>query len=261
MIFKNSSELDPENLDESTLEAINDGTAAELPALHIAALEGHLNTVRALLEQGADPLMKDTFNQTALFHALFIPMQHEPSLMQTKIAIFTLLNSTAPGHLLECNANQETVFHPMTVHGFDTLFNQEIQKIPQVAFMSNQSGRYLIHTAILHDQYKIAQTLLAIENVWSLTDNQGQCALHYAAQYQTQDMLLLCCQSTPDLNRPDHEGNTPLMLAIMADNPDNMVQLLKLGASKEIKNDEGDTAEKLAMRTHHQVLIDKFQAF
>ena len=51
------------------LEVVNKQNRAGNTALHWAALNGHLNAVKVLLEQGADPTIKNARGHDAIFEA------------------------------------------------------------------------------------------------------------------------------------------------------------------------------------------------
>lgn len=70
---------------------LNTKNSNGLTPLHLAALEGNINTVHMLLSLGADPCILNKQKQYPLFSALILPILYEDELRQNKIKIFSLL--------------------------------------------------------------------------------------------------------------------------------------------------------------------------
>ncbi len=236
--------------------SLNRATSTGLTALSMAAAMGHFNTVNALLNLGADASKLNQNNQTPMFAALLIPMNHDEALMRKKESIFQALNGAAPGLLTQQDNSGETVFHLMAAYGFNALLTTEIARVPQAVFIRNNYTQYPIHTAILNNRYEIARVLLNIPTVATLTDASHRAALHYAAQYGTQDMVRLCCSTSDDINRLDTANKTPLMLAVEYQNTDVLPVLIEHGADIHLADYRGFTLLHLAIDTMNTILIE-----
>ncbi len=235
--------------------SFNRATLTGLTPLSMAAGMGHLNTVRALLNHGADASKPNQNNQTPMFSALLIPMNHDEAFMRKKELIFQALNVAAPGLLTHQDNSGETVFHLMAAYGFNALLTTEIAHVPQAAFIRNNYTQYPIHTAILNNRYEIARVLLNIPTVATLTDANHRAPLHYAAQYGTQDMVELCCSTSHNINSLDTANKTPLMLAVQYQNIAILPVLIKHGADIHLTDYRGFTLLHLAIDTLNSTLI------
>jgi ankyrin repeat protein len=71
-------------------------------------------------------------------------------------------------------------------------------------------------------------------------------ALHLAAAGDQPDITAALIRRKADLNRPDRQGCTPLMLAVESGSERSIVLLVERGADPKVKNKEGKTALDLA---------------
>lgn len=196
----------------ASIGPFNQETSAGMTPLHLAAAVGNLHAVYALLNRGADPVKTNKNGQMPLFSALFVPMLFDESILHQKKLIFRALNTAAPETLAHPDSSGDTVFHLMATHGFESLMRDGLKQEPRGPFLMNNLSRYPIHMAILNQQPVIANLLLDIPMVATLTDAYGQNALHYAVRFSTLEMVQRCCNAPIDIHQQDNEGHTALAL-------------------------------------------------
>lgn len=107
----------------------------------------------------------------------------------------------------------DTVLHQMALHGYDYLMRETLEANSKIAYIKNHHPHYPIHTTILNHQIECTKRLLAVKQGETLADHQGCVALHYAAQHGHDTLLEACCPFYSNLDIPDKENKTPLMLA------------------------------------------------
>jgi hypothetical protein len=59
-----------------------------------------------------------------------------------------------------------------------------------------------------------------------------------------------------NIDLPDDDGNTPLMLAAQVDNQESLISLIEHGAQLDLKNKNGKDALALAQENNHQAIVD-----
>ncbi len=210
-----------------TAELINIPNSNQMTALHRAAALGYVHTTMALLAKGANPLVMNKQKQTPLFFALLLPCLFDYELVEKKEHIFNLLTEKEPILWSLEDEGGDTLLHQIAAQGFINLANLVIEKHPHLVEEQNKKNSlFPIHTAILNNNTEVVAALLAIPGVAHLSDKNGRTALHYAACYADESIVELCIAAVQDLNVPANEGETPLILAVQANNKDALVCLL-----------------------------------
>ena len=86
----------------------------------------------------------------------------------------------------------------------------------------------------------------------SLQDGFGQVALHFCA-YGHLECAKALLGAGADINKQDNSGRTPLMLAANNGKIEVVRELLKRGAKKELKNNDGETAYDMKFRNTAEI--------
>lgn len=227
-----------------------------MPPLHLAVIQGHVNTTITLLNLGAKPDLLNANLQYPIFSALSLPISTDKDLIERKIILFKLLKDLAPECLKQQDINGDSILHKMAVSGFSELMKEVIKDNSELVFKNNNQGHYSIHTAILNRQNEIIDVLLSIEKVSELTDASGQNALHYAAKYGSKEIVEHCCNASTDINCGDQDQKTPLMLAAEAGNVDGVKMLIHAGADPRLTDLEGNNLLYYAQQTGNEALIN-----
>ena len=204
-----------------------------LSPLHLAAVNGHINTAKALLQHGALPTCQNAQQQYPLSTCLKLPFFCSASLRANKVQLFRLLNDAAPGLLEHQDNSGHTVFHRLAEKNWSELLAEVIPQAPNGLLIKNNTGNYPVHCALLNRANQVLELLLNTPKLNQLTDPHGWNALHYAARDDKLSCLAQSCRVSPQsINTPVREGKTPLTLAYEAKNQAAIDTLLNAGADE-----------------------------
>lgn len=223
----------------------------------LAASEGNAHTTQTLLSLGVNPCEKIIKGPPLLFATLMVPIKHDKQLIKNKAAIYRLL-SPYFNVLEERNESGDTLLHAMSLSGYEQLVKELLAQAEtkELAFVSNNSVRYPIHTTILNAQSQCAKLLINIDGVAKLTDAEEHNALHYAALYGSSYMVNICL-TKGSIDATDKRKRTALILAAKANNTDAINELLKCGAEVNSIDDQGRSALHYAIEANNLVGVQE----
>ncbi|KAK3036464.1 hypothetical protein RJ639_030063 [Escallonia herrerae] len=119
--------------------------------------------------------------------------------------------------------------------------------------LSNRSGETAITLSRQHQNYDLFEKVMLEFALEKGNRNAGGfIALHYAARHGDVDAVRLLVHRGYDVNIPDGDGNTPLMLAAREGHAQMCELLISHGAFCDFKNGKGETALALARKTGMQ---------
>jgi len=207
-------------------DVYNQGNAAGMTPLHLAAVKGHFSTVIELLLQGANPNTHNRQVQLPNHTALSVPVLYGPNLIKNKKSIFERLQSCTDIKLIKKqDSDGNNILHMMSRADigsdvFSALFKKYFDKTNyDLAFIQNNHAQYPIHIALLNNKEQMAQLMLDVQGVANLTDDNARDALSYAVMtHASKDILLKCINNASDINHRDRNGCTALMLAVHNNN-------------------------------------------
>lgn len=237
---------------------LNDKNIDGLTPLHLAALEGHLNTIQVLLSMGADTCILNKQNQYPLFSALILPVLHDDQQRQNKIKIFKLLKDKGNQPLNHRDDNGNTVLHQMALQGFDDLLKETLATNGDLAYIKNNHTHYPIHTAILNNKIQSAILLLRVKDGTTLTDSNGWTPLHYAARFANKPLMEECCKFSTNKDPIDFLGRTPLMLAAELGRLSAVQTLIAHGAKTDLTDSEGFSILHYAVKSGNLAVVRWF---
>lgn len=200
-------------------DAFNQATQYGFTPLHLAAAFGNLETVKVLLNKGADPTCLTNKGTSPIFNALVIPLIISSEIKQKKQEIFKLLKSQlSKEQLLIADDSGNTIAHALALGGFDNLV-LELSTDPQLnnlLLIKNNNQHLPIHIAILNNKPTIVEILLRTTQIpcTQLLGRLNRTLLHYAIESGNQLMVEQCFNACPELTQiHDNNEETPYELA------------------------------------------------
>jgi ankyrin repeat protein len=166
-------------------------------ALMVAARAGQVDAVELLLARGADPSLWDSNRRTAVFYAL--DGQHLQVLKP-------LINATTP------------------------------------AARSRPGGYTVLHEAAAYGLSEHCRALATLGLDVNAADDRGRTPLHYAAMNGGVDAVRVLLDHGANLAARTTVGVTPLHDAVWSGKPEVLVELLARGAAPDAKDHNGATA-------------------
>lgn len=112
--------------------------------------------------------------------------------------------------------------------------------------------------AVCDNDIPLIKQILSIEEhkdeLCNERDSEGCTALHFAADHGAVDIVhILLKDSTIDINAVDHDGQTALHYATLAEQRECYELLQKMGANTQSRNADGKTARDIAPAEWHEV--------
>jgi len=109
--------------------------------------------------------------------------------------------------------------------------------------------------ALRYKRYNILKFLIKFGDINARLDN-GSTALFITARSGDYEGFRIIIEANPDVNLTNDANATPLMEASAKGNINMVKELLKLGADKTIKDDEGNTALEYAKESGYNEIVD-----
>lgn len=214
------------HLEDFTL--INTVNSAGLSPLHLAALNGHVETVKLLLSKNSDPYIKNKQDQLPIHYAARCSLTYNSQKIINKEQVGLILYDFAPDTLLAKDNKGDTIFHYIARFGLSNLLDNLLQKSIDGLYIWNNLRRYPIHEAICNNQVGCIKYMLEKSDVVNLIDSKQRSALHYAALYGNTDVIDACFLKKEGLNvnQQDDDGRSSLHLAVIAKNISALSKLL-----------------------------------
>jgi ankyrin repeat protein len=199
------------------------------------AINGPIQAVEILLDNGADIAAKDSDGQTALNSTAYN--------CQTEIAEL-LINKGAD--IESKNLWNRTILNAASFYGCTSLVKLLIDKGADIDARGAEEGKTPLMWAINEGHTDIAELLVNTGADIDSKDNFDDTALMLAIKHGYHDITKLLIESGADVNLEDNKGKTVLILAIERKYYDITSSLINSGADVNAKDNDGKTALILA---------------
>ncbi|XP_075882619.1 E3 ubiquitin-protein ligase MIB2 isoform X1 [Nelusetta ayraudi] len=240
-------------------------------ALQVAAHQGHMEVVKALLQANGSVEVKDEDGDTALHYTAFGNQAEIARLLLSKGANVNLLNNSLCTALhIAVNKGFTDMVRVLTEHSADvnlqdsygdTPLHDAIAKdfrsiieilvlVPNIDFtQQNHRGFNLLHHAALKGNKLATEKILArARQLVDVKKEDGFSALHLAALNNHRDVAeILIKEGRCDFNIRNNRNQTPLQLAVTQGHTELVQLLVAEGADVNMEDEDGDTAMHVAL--------------
>lgn len=206
---------------------VNDIESAEgNTPLHVAATFGNLEMVQLLLDSGAEKHPRNSFGETALYHAAARAHRDIVNLLIDQEEAFSLIlaaernaKNTLERLLLagaDPNMTNSRGFTPLTAGAYKGHAGV-VKLLLESGAQPNKAMKYgdtPLHLAAKKGHIGMAKMLIEKGAVPNLTNIVGRTPLHAAAMRDNRETVKLLMDSGSDVNKADEWGETPLSYAI-----------------------------------------------
>uniref|UniRef100_A0A8C2ZXG6 RING-type E3 ubiquitin transferase n=1 Tax=Cyclopterus lumpus TaxID=8103 RepID=A0A8C2ZXG6_CYCLU len=244
-------------------------------ALQVAAHQGHMEVVKALLQANSSIEVKDEDGDTALHYTAFGNQADITRLLLSKGANVNLLNNSMCTALhIAVNKGFTDVVRVLTEHSADvnlqdsygdTPLHDAIAKdfrniieivvlVPNIDFtQQNHRGFNLLHHAALKGNKLATEKILArARQLVDVKKEDGFSALHLASLNNHRDVAeILVKEGRCEINIRNNRNQTPLQLAVTQGHTDLVQLLVSEGADVNMEDEDGDTAMHVALLRPH----------
>nr|XP_043893697.1 E3 ubiquitin-protein ligase MIB2 isoform X2 [Solea senegalensis] len=240
-------------------------------ALQVAAHQGHMEVVKALLQANGSIEVKDEDGDTALHYTAFGNQAEIARLLLSKGANVNLRNNSMCTALhIAVNKGFTDVVRVLTEHSADvnlqdsygdTPLHDAIAKdfrniieilvlVPNIDFtQQNHRGFNLLHHAALKGNKLAVEKILArARQLVDVKKEDGFSALHLAALNNHRDVAeMLVKEGRCDINIRNNRNQTPLQLAVTQGHTELVQLLVAESADVNMEDEDGDTAMHVAL--------------
>jgi ankyrin repeat protein len=214
-------------------------------ALMLAAKHGHLQIVKELLEKGADINIQNTKGETALMLAL-----HKKKHIEV---IRELLNQSNVNLSLQ-DSNGSTALILAALYGKFEIVSELLGNNADVNARDNEGNTALMVAAQL-GHAAVVNLLCNYKANFEVKNNEGRTALIDAAQLGHAKVVELLCHFGADTNAIDKIGRTALMQAVMYGHEAVVRLLLENRADVNARDNYDETALKIALESGYTEIV------
>jgi ankyrin repeat protein len=211
-----------------------------------AAEKGHENIARLLLENGADVDAKDNYGQTPLCLAASYGEEEVAKLLLKNGADVDTRDERGQTPLcLAASYGEEGMVRLLLENGADIESKDE-------------SGQGPLCLAAMHENEAIAKLLIKNKARIDTTDEHGQTPLHVTVSYGEKDMVKLLLRKGANINATDEHNQTSLHLAVLNAQGDIIKLLIQNGADANAVDEYGRTPLVLAALLGQKDIVKLF---
>jgi len=228
-------------LDEKTGQS-----RAKVPPLIIACFEGDYDTIKFLLDHGADPNQTESEHNLTAIHVLVDGPYKGQTLTESQRADLIREMIKKGANVNHPDKHQLTPIHKVAINDrpecLDALIEGKVD--PNAVFL----GERAISIAARQNRDQVLKRLLDYPQTQKDVKNEtGGTVLHFASagMVDSPGAIDLLIKAGLDVNAQDQRGNTPVMVACFFNKPAIVKSLVAAKADLTIKNNEGKDAAAL----------------
>lgn len=210
--------------------------------IFFAAKRGHFEVVKALMRNGANPLLKNTEGTSLLFYAIPFP----------QIVAFLLNRSKLDVNEYSSVFNATPVTFSVEVKAIDTL---KYLLTHTKADVNPTKGKSPLIEAAFRDNPAFLQVLLEFGVNVNVTDSSGWTALHIVSSNGLLPHVQILLDHRADVNAKGNDGSTPLLLAAGQGYVDVVHALIERGAEVNSRDKALNTPLYEGARNGHFALV------
>jgi len=222
------------------------GTRFSNPLI-VATRLGQLDSVKCLLEHGANVNLEDSDRKTALHHAASSGQSDVmKELLDNKAEVNARDNTwKTPLHYAADNGHLTAVKTCLS-------YGADVNKV-------DKSNRTALYKAASNGHSDVMKELLGNKAEVNATDKHGQTPLHWAAVNGHLNAVIICLSYGADVNKVDNNNKTALMNAAYCGHSDVVKELRDNKADINARNINTQTTLHLAAYRGHSDVMKKFQ--
>ena len=220
--------------------------------LHIAAANGHVDTVKYLLANGARANAGDSNGDTAL---------HWSAFKGQSACVYAILNAAANSDIRSSmdphcqNADGGTALHSAANHG-DITTGEVLLDFGASVDVQMDDGNASLHNAAYEGHYNFARMLLEHRSTVDIFNGELRTPLHEAACMGHTQLCRLLLGYGAGIDLQDGGGDTPLHWSVCNGHAACAKFLLDQGANMEVVNVDGGTPLHAALINNENDCID-----
>ena len=192
-----------ENMTANELASQCINTKTNRPLLHDSACQGHLDTIRYLIEQKFIPVDSiDTHGHKVTALHMACREGHED-------VVQYLVQKNADINLQDRDGYSP--LHYASMNGYLSVVLYLIKQPNIDVNLTDYQSRTALHRSIEHNQSRVAHELIVKAKVdVNIQNNHGWTALHYASYQENAGLCSMLLNHGADINLKDRDGHAPL---------------------------------------------------
>lgn len=208
--------------------------------LHIAALEGDLEKLNKLLEEGEDPAKKTCRKESALWFAILGGHQK----------VVEILYQKSPEEVQSCNQNGDTPLHIAVHEENETIVNLLLEYNASRS-VQNKKGETPLHIAVYRRNIQFIKLLLDGSDCINVPNIQGNTPLFLAVRLGPVKIVHLLLEKGAELNIENVRKEKPIHIACWHGKGKIVQILIDKGSKLNVKDRYGNTELHVACRRGH----------
>ena len=197
-------------------------------------------------------------SQNNIDNNLYINISHISLVQAEQVETCKLLLKDDPSLILKKTLDQRRTLLHFAVHYQSPKLTELFLSAGALVDSKDSHGVTPLHYAVTEDSLEIVQLLVKYHATLDVEDDGGELPLHYAVSASSDNSAIIkyLVEISPDINIPDHAGNTALHMAVMHRNVFAVKQLIARGAQVNRANAQGFTPVYYALLTQNTYLLD-----